>query len=432
MSFIENDRIIMNSESVALPKPAKRKRKTTPRRDLSPEEQRNLREAPRAHLIFQPASSSAREACDSLLTTLLKAKQSRAPRAKQREAFGAIIGDVLRTDPNVSGGWVWRSTNNQSFTGEKIGAYSFKTLYDFMREGDFMLEALPGRQHFNKSQFPDAGPNDYALDRGVAERFWATKWLRDWFADNYDISHENWDDHFQVDPEAQGKLMVKRMEDPVILRGAKPDPWETGSVKKPVVPFDPEQDPAAKTIVERMKRLNDFLAGVRVEPYGPHIVLRRVFAEGHLPNHGWKQGGRLYATGSSPTYQTAKKEDRKTVTIDGKATVELDIRASHLTILAGLGAIPRSCVEGLDDPYAIEGLPRPLVKQWVTMTISHGKRHEKWPKGLRKTFLEDPKVAIDLRHKRFKIGTVGDAILECGFRGHRAHHSDLMARGLPN
>lgn len=394
------------------PEKPKRTRKTAPRRELTPQERRNLKDAHRANLTFRPASDAAQEACDTLLATLLTPKQPRPPRPKQKGAFGAIIADVLRTDPCVSGGWVWRSTDDKTFTGEKIGAHSFKQLLAVMGEGELMLGVLPGREHFTKSAFTDGGDDAYALDRGTATRFWATDWLRKWFAENYEISHANWDAHFETDPEAQAILMVKHMADPVILRGAKPDRWEAGSAKKPKVPFAPEGDPKAKAIVERVKALNSFLAGVTVEPYGPHVVLRRVFAEGHLPNHGWKQGGRLYATGSTTTYQTAKKEDRRAITIDGKPTVELDIRASHLTILAGLGAIPRPCVEGRPDPYEIEGLPRPLVKQWVTMTISHGKRHEKWPKGLRKKFLNDPKVGIDLRHKRFKIGMVGDAILE--------------------
>ncbi len=340
---------------------------------------------------------------------LLAPKQAKQPRRLQREAFAAIIGDVLRTAPTIAGGWVWRSTDAKSFTGEKVGHYSFTQLLGLMTEGNAMLGVRPGRQHFAKSAFSE---DEYALDRGVATRFWATDWLRTWFADSYGISHENWSDHFEIDPQAQARLMVKHMADPVILRGAKPDYWEAGSAKKPKIAFDPEGDPQAKAIIERMSRLNTFLAGVSVEPYGPHVVLRRVFAEGHLPNHGWQHGGRLYATGLATTYQTAKKADRAAITIDGKTTVELDIRTSHLTILAGLGVIPKSCVEGKDDPYEIEGLPRPLVKQWVTMSISHGRRHEKWPPNLRGKFLKDPMLGIDLRHKRFKIGTVGDAILQ--------------------
>src|SRR5690606_23928169 len=108
---------------------------------------------------------------------------------------------------------------------------------------------------------------------------------------------------------------------------------------------------------------------------GP-VILRRIFAHGDDPQHGWRQGGRLYAVGASP-YQTVKREQRSGITINGKATCELDIRASHLTILAGLGHVPRFH----DDPYVIADLPRPVVKRWVNMTLSHGKRHARWPKA---------------------------------------------------
>jgi hypothetical protein len=135
--------------------------------------------------------------------------------------------------------------------------------------------------------------------------------------------------------------------------------------------------------------------------------LQRIFSEGHLPDHHWRQGGRLYAIGGKGNYQNAKKDERKAITIDGRPTVELDIRASHLTILVGLGHLPLECLEG--DPYAIEGIPRPVVKQWVTMTISHGKRHRAWPKAVASEFRE--KHGINLGED-YPIRRTGDAILE--------------------
>lgn len=46
---------------------------------------------------------------------------------------------------------------------------------------------------------------------------------------------------------------------------------------------------------------------------------------------------------------------------------------------------------------------------------------------LKARLIANPSVQI-APYKRFYL----DHIWECGFRGHRAHHSDLMARGLPN
>ncbi len=116
-------------------------------------------------------------------------------------------------------------------------------------------------------------------------------------------------------------------------------------------------------------------------------------------------GGRLYALGTD-NYQTAKKQDRAAILINGKATIELDLRASHLTLMVGLGHIPAVVLDG--DPYTVEGLPREIVKQWVTMTISHGKRHKRWPPVAKQEFRA--KHGWDLT-KDFPILTTGDAIL---------------------
>jgi hypothetical protein len=115
---------------------------------------------------------------------------------------------------------------------------------------------------------------------------------------------------------------------------------------------------------------------------------------------------RLYAPGKQ-SYQNAKKEARKSITIKGQPTVELDIQASHLAILVGLGHLPANCLHG--DPYKVEGIPRAVVKQWVTMTISHGKRHKEWPKGAAEGLMKDH--GIDVRGA-YPIRKTGDTILE--------------------
>ena len=73
------------------------------------------------------------------------------------------------------------------------------------------------------------------------------------------------------------------------------------------------------------------------------------------------------------------------MTLDGEPVVEIDIRASYLTLLHGLKGVPFDAAER--DPYDVTGLPRPVVKAWVTMTIGHTDWHKRWP----------TRVAEDLR-----------------------------------
>jgi hypothetical protein len=57
-------------------------------------------------------------------------------------------------------------------------------------------------------------------------------------------------------------------------------------------------------------------------------------------------------------YQRAKKASRAKMTIDGHPVVELDLTASHLTILHALRG---RAFDPSNDPYAIEGFPRSVV-----------------------------------------------------------------------
>lgn len=163
-------------------------------------------------------------------------------------------------------------------------------------------------------------------------------------------------------------------------------------------------DPKVIANLERMDRLNDFLAAQTVEPFGP-IFLRRIFSNGDLPGFDWNCGGRLYALGSD-NFQTAKRKDRSSMLINGQTTKEIDLRASHLSLLVGLGHMPISVLDG--DPYQVQGLPREVVKQWVTMTMSHGKRHQRWPSQAKRE-LKD-KHGWELTTD-FPIIPTGDAIL---------------------
>ncbi len=77
-------------------------------------------------------------------------------------------------------------------------------------------------------------------------------------------------------------------------------------------------------------------------------------------------GGRFYGAGNS--YQYIKREKRKTITIDGKKTVELDFHAMHISMLYAEAGIQYN-----DDPYLAvinnEEL-RPLLKQLLLTMIN--------------------------------------------------------------
>jgi hypothetical protein len=118
---------------------------------------------------------------------------------------------------------------------------------------------------------------------------------------------------------------------------------------------------------------------------GTHRGYRRIFNCGDQPDFAWNKGGRLYSQGED-SYQRLHKDARLKMLIDGQPVVEIDVRASFLTILHA------QCGIRLDlsrDPYAIEGLPRSVVKAWVTMTLGHDKFHTRWPREISAEYLEE-------------------------------------------
>lgn len=350
-----------------------------------------------ATLLDRPASGVAVSLCEELLDGLLRDKQKRNPRAKQRVAFGALIADLLHRDPADNGGWLYRSLRPEGFTGEAIGYRVFRPIVEAM-DGT-MLEVVTGRQFWTKTELTGG---KWQIANQQATRFRATDHLRQLFEDQ-GINHANWSEHFERDSGAVEKAQGKRPVS-VILRGGKP-PRSTGVTKGHPLPID-LKDPVVSAMVSRMDKLNDYLSSQRIEPYGPTVQLKRIFSEGDKPDHDWRQGGRLYTPGRE-SYQNAKKEARKAISINGDPTVELDIQSSHLTLLVGLGHLPVECLDS--DPYAVEGIPRSVVKQWVTMTMSHGKRHLRWPKDASDELLS--KHGIDVK-KDYPIGRTGDTILE--------------------
>ena len=82
--------------------------------------------------------------------------------------------------------------------------------------------------------------------------------------------------------------------------------------------------------------------------------------------HDFSTGGRFYAP-----YQQLSKAERATITIDGKPTVELDIKSAQPRILYNL--------RGLESPvdcYQIDGIPRETVKQMMLVALNAKDKEE--------------------------------------------------------
>jgi hypothetical protein len=117
---------------------------------------------------------------------------------------------------------------------------------------------------------------------------------------------------------------------------------------------------------------------------GTHRGYRRIFNCGDEKGFDWNKGGRLYSQGED-SYQRLHKDERLKMLIDGQSAVEIDVTASFLTILHARCGVPLDLTR---DPYKIEGVPRNVVKHWVTMTLGYDTFHTRWPHEISEDFFE--------------------------------------------
>mgnify|MGYP000084672242 FL=1 len=195
-----------------------------------------------------------------------------------------------------------------------------------------------------------------------------------------------------------GFLVFKRARPhPVEVREPKKD--YRGSFRKKRLPLDRFPSHEVRHHQAQVIRLNDHLSRYPlVDDTGKPLdtSLRRIFA-GDLRN-----GGRLYAD-----YQSIPEEERLLCAINGEPVCEIDLKASHVAILAALyqhhARLPQ-------DPYAAIGwVDTPLLRKaakTVVQCVIHadGGRPKKFPRqddgipfrekyGLRETRMEGKRSA---------------------------------------
>jgi hypothetical protein len=155
------------------------------------------------------------------------------------------------------------------------------------------------------------------------------------------------------------------------------------------ISLPPNFGPLATAAAEVISQ-NAFAATVDVTGCTPPRWVRRFGPDPRLH-------GRWYAQGASKNdgavYQPMKKADRvAAIRIGGEEVVELDVSASLLSILHGLRGVQLPP----DDPYAVAGLPREVVKAWITTTVGKGKATTRWGREV------DP---VGKAHSAAEVGT---------------------------
>lgn len=296
------------------------------------------------------AISSAGKRAVRRVAEQVKGGRSR-PLPNHIRVMEALIGDLLFAASFDPPRTCYRVMTAGSFSGRHIRHHTFKAVCDNLGKGRYIRRV--------------AGQWGSKQVQGVASRFHPTpKLLAELSAAG--ITPANQADHFQPNPD------VPLVFDAVRLRAGS-----TWCRQEKIMGERMKVNQTDATFLElggEVHAINRFLEKQTFEGMG-FLGLYRGFNMGDSEEFRWNKGGRLYAVDGS--YQSMRRKERPAIRINGEPIVEVDIRASHLSILHGLVGIP---LPGNGDPYDTGELSRDGVKLFVTMALGKGKIPSRWPK----------------------------------------------------
>ena len=341
-----------------------------------------LRSAPMATLLMAPVSKKAIDLEDRLLKDFVEAEGRLKPRGRARRAtavqslkmtISAFVADlVLHSAHEPSNGHCYRSLNREAFS-ETVATYTQFEHLTFIWKALGLIEVTGGFQ----------GTEDFDGEmirgRGWATRFKATPAL-------LAIAEE-----FGITPSAIGEHYSAELGHsyPIELRAKKKSQQGRAGKRMKI----DKRLTAVQRLASEVREINQFIAGFTYSlPEVPKF--RRIFNNGDEPGFAWNYGGRLFAYGAD-NFQQRNASFRKTIKIDLKDTVELDIKSCQLTIAYGLSGRPLPP----GDLYEIEGLPRDVAKGLVTAILGKGGLPTRWPVQLAKDYLKVAGRKIGKDHK---------------------------------
>lgn len=320
-----------------------------------------------APLTGGPISDQGRAVVARLHEAITIHEQASKPRKYKRgktdakfvKAIGAFASDLLRAKTHGKAlGWVYRSLRDGSFANGLVTRTQAHSVID-------ALKALGLMEH-NKgyAKMTGFGPSGEV----VSPKLRATSALLK-LAEECGVEYGKADEHF--DAGAPGHLIV--------VRGASTYDGYTkikGKLLRVEVP---------KHLSDEIEELNAFLKGFTLGR-GTHRGFFRGYNNGDRAGFDFDGGGRLYSAGEN-SYQSLPGSERLKLTINGEAIVEVDVRASFVTILYAMHKLD---FDG--DPYVVPGLGdegRQAVKMFVAASLGNGAPIEKWSRKHSKDFLED-------------------------------------------
>ncbi|RYC29505.1 hypothetical protein D3273_23505 [Lichenibacterium minor] len=307
--------------------------------------------------------------------------------AKFKKVVAAFLADLLRSAGQPeTGRWVYRSLRADSYPAH---AGVSRMDFQFVREAFRALKLVEmkeggifGLQGYHSDDTDDevvTDGNGSAEGKRAASHFRGTDKLPV-LAREHGVEAAEVGLHFVQDLPFH----------PVVLHTEKTKVGKREVRGKPVIVTTKSPlahlRPAIDAMNGDLRELNSFLDGFKLEG-GQFRGFRRIYNLADKPGFNLDKGARLYANGD-PSYQGMSKEKRQAMRIDGEDVVEMDVKASYLTILHGTQNLPFDAAT--KDPYELESLlarrdkdgkdlRRWVVKNWVVATLGAKRHHREWP-----------------------------------------------------
>jgi hypothetical protein len=383
-------------------------------------------------LDLQPRHARAQALVDALTAMVDAADHRRGNRrqaagqTKLQHAVSGIVGGLLRAWSHKNGPLpVWHSNQAQAFTAKSAkpdtpageAEMLSPALADQAGEaGAAKRRVVVGRRSFKPVMEALTQAKLVAHKGGTnlpncvkASRYWPTPALLR-LAEDHGLTPQNMAASFRAP--APARIVTPPL--PLELRPFRAQRWQFWQeAELPVLQHGRRRHgtdlpPEVQGLREDVEAQNALAAATVVTspPETPchHPQWYRVFSG------SWRLQGRWYAQGSYgdpevghvSSYASLPAAQRALIRIDGAPVVELDARASHLTLLHGLLGV--AMPDGVDaDPYEGLGYPRPVSKQWVVEACGKGQPPSRWSKDRRNDF---PRSA-------YRIKDVGERVLRC-------------------
>jgi hypothetical protein len=288
------------------------------------------------------------------LATTRKKGRGRSGAARQQQAVGAILGGLLRRWGRSEPEAVFRSRKRDDFSGGPVAARQYLAACDAL----FALRLIHQSRSIRYGSgiiWEDGGPEHFA---GKAPRLWPTQALLEAAVRRgvtpATLPHDFKDAYPTRPPPVPEPIQMFTLKQP-------------RRTEKAAIPIK-QGDPEAARLLDRVSSYNAWIAEHDLGRTCLPPRLKRVFAA------SWRLGGRWYAVGGEGNYQRMSEAERLGLTINDEPIVEVDVHASHLSIMHGLLGLPLP--DG--DLYEFPDVPRAVVKAWITATLGKGSPVRRW------------------------------------------------------